>query len=172
MSKSDDIKILFSLLDTKPEGAYQDIVADEQLSESKNRWPIFDLSGEETEDLERGCETMSDTGLYAEKDVSTSSPSTQEVASMPTSSSPFLQQGAAAPLTQSNETVSKSEPQLETKQDQGVDLLDSVDATKETKDIEAKQISLQKTSLEAVFSRLSKKNKIEKTSIFNKLIKK
>lgn len=44
MNKQGDIETLFSLLDKKPSGTYQEIVVEEQIQESKKRWPIFGLS--------------------------------------------------------------------------------------------------------------------------------
>ena len=44
MRKTGDIETLFSLLDKKPSGTYQEIVVEEQIQESKRRWPIFERS--------------------------------------------------------------------------------------------------------------------------------
>lgn len=44
MIKNNDINTLFSLLDKKPEGIYQEVLLDEKIKESKERWPIFELS--------------------------------------------------------------------------------------------------------------------------------
>lgn len=198
MSKSDDINTLFSLLDRKPEGTYQDRVVNEQLSESKNRWPIFDLSDEgskgqgvskgqedRSKEVPETCihvemdvsETPASFAMFAkeneaDKDMSETPASTQEVASIPVSSPTFLQQGLAATLSKTSKVISKSQPRSELKEEPCPGLLDRIVSIKESKNTGEKPIPSQSSSLEAVFSRIRNKNKSAKTSVFDKLVKK
>lgn len=175
MSKSDDINTLFSLLDKKPEGTYQDIVVNEELSESKNRWPIFDLSDDSSKKQQlKADEQIELVTLGVEQDTYESSKCSEGVVLEETTPEP-----KQSVLMQNQAKIRKAERNEQTrfppKKEEGLGFLGGMFATKKEKAEETvvkKEAPSHASSLEAIFSRLSKKDKIEKTSVFDKLIKK
>lgn len=167
MEKSNDINALFSLLDKKPEGQYQEIVVSEQLSESKNRWPIFELSETpvDEENTEPALVTESVSSLVEEKEE------LQE----------FTQTIEEDEKVSSQSVSNDSEPQG--KQDVNLDTSErklplsvfnklKVKTVANDESDNRNEQAAQTTNLETLFLKLSQKKKIEKLSVFDRLIRK
>lgn len=147
MSKTGDIETLFSLLDKKPSGTYQEIVVEEQIQESKRRWPIFELS-----DVAEHQTQSKEKKLFKQ---------TSEE-KKPLSLSPVKH---TTPLSVFNKT--KQTEHAENKIEPSLDWSRKLHSANEEQTTEA-----QPTGLSSLFSKLQKQKTPENKSLFDKLVKK
>lgn len=148
MNKQGDIDALFSLLDKKPSGIYQEIVVEEQVQESKKRWPIFGLSDvtdhhAHQTSLEQTEEEQEEVALVPD--------------SKPKSSFRFFSQ---------NKEKNLNHLPPHQKKEGGV-----FGWPKKSEVVVADQLVSKQTALEGLFIKLQKKAPAEKT-LFEKLVKK